>query len=137
MVRHVKEMGADLVENTREATGGREENVPGPSTNPMTNILLADLMIRAGSYVMRDAIERGMLRGRYGRETAREMIKNKSLGQQAISFALAKVATRSLPGALLVGGGALAKTIFDRSQKRRKSRRKGDRALIEQAHSDE
>ena len=137
MVRHVKEMGADLVENTREATGGREEDVPGPSTNPMTNILLADLMIRAGSYVMRDAIDRGMLRGRYGRETAREMIKNKSLGQQAISFALAKVATRSLPGALLVGGGALAKTIFDRSQKRRKSRREGDRALIEQAHSDE
>lgn len=137
MVRHVKEVGADLVEDAREATGGRDDNVPGPSNNPMTNLLLADLMIRAGSYVMRDAVERGLLRGRYGRETAREIVKNKSLGQQAVSFALAKVATRSLPGALLVGGGALAKTIFDRSRKRRKSRREGDRALIEQAHSDE
>lgn len=137
MVRHVKKMGANLVEDAREATGGRDENVPGPSSNPMTNFLISDLLIRAGSYVVRDAVERGMLRGRYGRDTARDIVKNKSLGQQAISFALAKVATRSLPGALLVGGGALAKTIFDRSQKRRKSRREGDRDLIEQAHSDE
>ena len=137
MARNVKEVGADLVEDTREATGSRNDDVPGPSNNPMTNLLLADLMIRAGSYVVRDAIERGMLRGRYGRETAREIVKNKSLGQQAISFGLAKVATRSLPGALLVGGGALAKTLFDRSRRRRKSRRKGDQALIEQAYSDD
>ena len=137
MVKHIKEVGADAVDEVREATPGSKEEVPGPSNSPFTNILLADLMIRAGSYVVRDAIERGMLRGRYGRETARKMVKNKSLAQQAISFGLAKVATRNLPGAILVGGGAVAKTLFDRSQNRRKARRQGDRALMEQAYSED
>ena len=84
MVKHVKEMGADAVEEIREATPADEEKVPGPSSSPFTNILLADLVMRAGSYVVRDAVERGMLRGRFGNETARKMVKNKSLGQQAI-----------------------------------------------------
>lgn len=136
MVRHVKKIGADAIDEIREETPADRDEVPGPSTSPATNLFLADLIIRAGSYVVRDAVERGMLTGRYGSTTARDIVRNKTLGQQAISFGLAKLATRNLPGALLVGGGALAKTLYDRSQRRRKARRQGDRALKEQARSD-
>jgi hypothetical protein len=38
-----------------------------------------------------------------------------------------------VPGALLVGGGLLAKTLYDRSQSRRAARRAGDKALAKQA----
>jgi hypothetical protein len=50
-----------------------------------------------------------------------------------ISSAAARMATRSVPGALLVGGGMLGKALLDRSMSRRKSVRKGDKALAEQA----
>ena len=58
MAKHVKKMGADAVSRARRRVSGKRDDVPGPSENPMTNFLLADLMIRAGSYVARDAIER-------------------------------------------------------------------------------
>ena len=82
-------------------------------------------------------MEKGLLRGRAGKETAREIVRNKTLGQTLVSFGLAKLATRNLPGALIVGGGALAKTLYDRRRSRSAQRREGDRELIEQAHRDD
>lgn len=137
MVKHVSEYGANAVDAVRKDTPADRREVPGPSENPATNIILADIAMRAGSYVVRDAVAKGLLRGRYGSRTASDIIANKSLGQTAISFALAKIATRSLPGAIIVGGGAAAKILFDRSQKRRRARRTGDRELLEQAHGDD
>ena len=73
-----------------------------------------------------------MLRG-YGKDTAREIVQNKTLGQTLVSFGLAKLATKNLPGALLVGGGAVVKSLYDR-RRGQQQRREGDRDLIEQAH---
>jgi hypothetical protein len=51
---------------------------------------------------------------------------------------VARVATRSVPGALLVGGGLLAKTLYDRSISRRKARRRGDKTLaLQEAQADD
>ncbi len=137
MVKHVSEYGGDAVGAVRDATPGRKDEVPGPSTNPATNLIIADVTMRAGSYVLRSAIEKGLLRGRYGQNTASDIIRNKTLGQTLISVLLAKAATRSVPGAVLIGGGMAAKTLFDRSQRRRHSKRSGDRSLREQANRDE
>ena len=133
MVKHLSEYGGDAVDSVRDATPGRKDKVPGPSSNPATNIVAADVTMRAGSYLLRSAIEKGMLRGRYGQNTASDIIKNKTLGQTLISVVLAKMATRSVPGAVVVGGGIAAKTLFDRSQRRRKAKRSGDQSLREQA----
>ena len=54
-----------------------------------------------------------------------------------IDFGLAKLATKNLPGALLVGGGAVVKSLYDRRRSRLAQRREGDRDLIEQAHRDD
>jgi len=48
-----------------------------------------------------------------------------------------KVATRSVPGALVVGTGLALKVLFDRSQSKRKARREGDRSLRRQAGRDD
>ena len=112
------------------------DEVPGPSEDPATNLLLADVTIRAGSYILRRSVEKGFLSGRYGRDTARAIVQNKSLGKSLVSFALAKIATRTLPGAVIIGGGAIAKTLYDRRKGKRKAQRAGDKKLLEQAEGD-
>ncbi len=111
----------------------RGKGIPGPTENPATNFLLADIAIRAGSYLARRGVEKGLLSNRYGKVTARQIVQNKTLGQTAISWALARIATRSVPGAIVVGGGALAKALLDRRKTRRKQAREGDAELLEQA----
>ena len=133
MAKHVTKYGAKAVDKVRKVTPASRKEVPGPSEDPATNIMLADVTIRAGSYILRRSVEKGFLRGRYGRDTARAMIQNKSLGKSLMSFALAKVATRNLPGAIIIGGGAIVKTLYDRRKGKRKARRDGDKALLDQA----
>ncbi|MXP29787.1 hypothetical protein GRI58_13310 [Porphyrobacter algicida] len=133
MAKHVTKYGAKAVDKLRKVTPAPRKEVPGPSEDPATNIMLADVTIRAGSYILRRSVEKGFLRGRYGRDTARAMIQNKSLGKSLMSFALAKVATRNLPGAIIIGGGAIVKTLYDRRKGKRKARRDGDKALLDQA----
>lgn len=128
--------GAKAVDKARGMGGKPTDGVPGPSDNPATNLMMADIAIRAGSYIVRRSIEKGFLRGRYGKHTAKAIVKNKTMGQTLLSFALARVATRNVPGAIVVGGGALAKTLLDRRKSRLHSKAEGDRDLLEQAHGD-
>lgn len=112
------------------------DGIPGPTDNPATNFIMADIAIRAGTYLARRGVEKGLLANRYGKLTAKQIVQNKTLGQSLLSFALARVATRSVPGAILVGGGALAKTLLDRRKNRRQAKAEGDAKLLEQARND-
>jgi hypothetical protein len=114
----------------------RSEGIPGPSDNPATNFIIADVAIRAGSYLARRSVEKGLLAGRYGKDTAHAIVHNKSMKDTLISTLLARVATRSVPGALLVGGGAVAKALLDRRKSRLSAKAEGDQALLEQARGE-
>ncbi|MDE2302709.1 MAG: hypothetical protein KGK11_09135 [Sphingomonadales bacterium] len=46
-----------------------------------------------------------------------------SLGQRIATFALLRVATRSVPGAILVGGGLVVKAVHAQRKARRAQRR--------------
>ena len=109
--------------------------VPGPSTNPATNLLIASVGLRMASQFARRSMEKGLLRMRFQPETAHQIVAGRSMGQTLITATLARIATRSIPGALLVTGGLLAKSILDRSLSRRESERKGERELEEQAEN--
>ena len=128
----LSDKGAEAVQKAVTATTGARHDVPGPSPNPATNLIIHDVALRAGGRLMRHALEKGLLRNRYGR-SAKDMIENRSLVQALASYAVARMATRSLPGAVIVGGGLLAKTLFDRGRSRRKNRRDGDKALHKMA----
>jgi hypothetical protein len=122
----------------RKALGGakrRLNDVPGPSSNPATNLLIADIGMRAASRLFRRTMEKGLLRLNFPPEKAHEAIEGRTLGQTLILAGLARVATRSVPGALLVTGGLIAKSILDRSLSRRESARRGTRELEEQAEN--
>jgi len=114
----------------------KTDGVPGPTDNPATNLILADIALRAGGYLAKRSLQKNLLAGRYGADTASDILKNKTLGQSAISFLLARVATKSVPGAILVGGGALAKTLLDRRKSRLRAKAEGDAKLLDQARDE-
>jgi len=107
--------------------------IPGPSSNPATNLLILDVAMRGASMVAGRAVERALLRTRYQREKARDIVKGRSMLSALTATGVARVATRSVPGFLLVAGGLFAKAVIDRSMTRRESVRRGDRQLAEQA----
>lgn len=86
----------------------------GPSPDPKTNILLANIALTGGVELVRRGLEHGLLGRAYAPDKARKLLKTRSLGQSIVGTALTRLAVRSVPGAILVGGGLLAKTLFDR-----------------------
>ena len=121
------------VAKTVEAAGEKLAEVPGISPNPMTNLLLTDLVLRGGGQIMRHAVERTLLGTKYPKQKAKNIVKGRSMVQTMVGTALARIATRSVPGAILVGGAMLAKTLYDRRQGVAVAKSKGKRKVHEQA----
>jgi hypothetical protein len=115
----------------------RLRKVPGISTNPATNLLIADVVLRGLSRLVRGNIEKTMLRAQYEPEEAKRILKGRTLGQRAVQLTASRVAMRSIPGALLVTGGLLAKAMFDRSRSKREAERAGRKKLEERAKNAE
>jgi hypothetical protein len=109
------------------------EKIPGPSNNPATNLLIMDIAMRGASMIAGRAIQKVILGARYDAEKAADIVKGRTLMQSMAATGAARMATRSLPGFVLVTGGLLAKTLLDRSLRPRDARRKGERQLAAQA----
>ncbi len=124
--------GARGIRRAYRTARGTANTVPGPSTNPATNLLITDIAMRGATLLFRRAMQQGMLRMRFDPEKAREIVQGRSLRQTLVSAAASRMAMHSVPGFLLVSSGLLAKTVIDRSQGRR-ARHKGERELAEQA----
>lgn len=120
--------GKKLVEAAKDAA----EKAPAPSPNPMTNLILADIALRAGGALLRRGVEKGLVGSQLGAKKAGRVIKGRSMMQTLVGTAIARVATRSVPGAIVVGGGLLAKTLYDR-RRSGQAKASGEVALDEQA----
>ncbi|GGD97109.1 hypothetical protein GCM10011515_16120 [Tsuneonella deserti] len=112
---------------------GESDKVFGPSPNPATNLIIQDVAMRASGRLMRHTVEKGLLRGRYGGHGAKAIVENRSIAQTVVTGLLARYATRSIPGAVLIGGGLVVKTLYDRSRSKREARRSGDRTIAKMA----
>jgi hypothetical protein len=112
---------------------GGKPVVSGPSPNPMTNLIIVDLVLRAGTRAVRHALELGVLGTKYSPDKAKDIVKSRTMTQTLIGTAIARVATKSVPGALLVGGGLLAKSLYDRRKSRAEAEAEGEAAIEEQA----
>jgi len=114
----------------KNAAGKAAEAVKEPSPNPMTNVIITDIALRGGGRLIRNALEKGLLGAKFEPEKAKKLVSGRGMASTLVATAIARVATRSVPGALLVGGGLLAKTLYDR-RKGAAAREKGE-AQIEQ-----
>ena len=108
----------------------------GPSPNPHTNLMLADVALRTGTYLFRRSVQKGILGTRYDKRKARQIVKGRSLGESMLGFLVARAAVKSVPSAILVGGGLLAKTLYDRAHAR-ESEIEGELEMEEMAHDGE
>jgi hypothetical protein len=117
----------------RRKTRGALGKVPGPSSNPATNLMIIDIAMRGASMVFWRGMEKALLRARYDPDKASDIVKGRSMIKSAAATGAARMATRSVPGFLLVAGGLFAKAVFDRSLQPREAARRGDEDLAEQA----
>lgn len=104
----------------------------GPSPNPKTNLVVADLALRGSSMLAWRAAERALLGRRYAPDKARKILKGRSVSETLVGTALARLATRSVPGAIVIGGGLLAKTLYDR-RRGNQAKREGEIAIEKMA----
>lgn len=138
-VRSGVKSGAQKVGKAIKSTARKAEtavkDAQGPSPNPMTNLIIADVALRGGGRLLRHVVERTLLGVKYTPEKASKIVKGRSMTQTLLGTAVARVATRSVPGALLVGGGLLAKTLYDRNRRRREAEAEGEQDVDDQAKS--
>ena len=132
MARRKSSKIAKTVDKAVDGTKAKLDGVEGPSPNPMTNLILTDLLLRGTGQIMRHAVEASLLKTKYDAKKAKNIIAGRSIVQTMILTAVARFATRSVPGMILVGGGALAKLLYDRSQDKR-ARAEGQKAVAKQA----
>ncbi|MCW1382643.1 hypothetical protein OLX02_07385 [Novosphingobium sp. KCTC 2891] len=132
LLKRTKRTLGEAGRNTADTAKQAADAVPPPSPNPMTTVILADIALRAGGALLRRGVETGILGQQFGAKKAKKIIKGRSLGQTLVGTALARVATRSVPGAIVVGGGLLAKTLYDRRHAA-SQKAKGEEQVAEQA----
>ena len=124
------------LEPVPDQAGASPEAPAAPAApTPITNMILADLVLRGGSALLRRAVDAQLLgrpagavldkvKGATGGKTggkADKIIKGRTMGQTLLGTMAVRIATRSVPGAIIVGGGLLAKALYDR--KRAKARK--------------
>lgn len=124
---------AKAFRNAADKVSGPGTEVAGPSPDPSTNLIIHDIALRSVGRFVRLTLEKGLLSRRYDHQQAKKIVENRSLIHTLAAYGVTKLATRSLPGAAVVGGGLLVKTLYDRSKSRRSAQRAGDKALAKQA----
>ena len=89
------------------------------SSNPLAKRAAGELR-KGHRQLTSRAIETVLLEGKAGKEA------RLSLPRKLVGMALMRVATRSVPGALVVGGALLAKHLHDRKKAHDAARRESD-----------
>jgi hypothetical protein len=100
----------------------RKQPAPKPETGaksaiaPVVTLIAADLALRLGDRLLRRGVERGLLKGQ--KAPSGRVIHGPDFRATVIGTVAAAVARRSVPGAILVGGGLIAKALRDRRRER-------------------
>ncbi|MFU7529503.1 hypothetical protein [Qipengyuania sp. ASV99] len=95
--------------------------LPLPSTNPATNLLIADIVLRGASTLFRKGVEQRVARaGSQHEGAAQELLDGRTLITTLALYGASKLATRSVPGLMIVTGGLALKTLYDRGKARQR-----------------
>ncbi len=91
---------------------------------PLDNPVLAKIAREQGPRLLEQAI-RVLVAGAVVQDevSAEQQAKKPSLGRRIASAALVRIATRSVPGAIIVSGGLIAKALHERHKARQASPR--------------
>ena len=108
-----------------EVTGG----LPVPETDPATNLLIADIVVRGASKLFRKNVEKRVIAAsRDTRPDPSKPLDGRGIITTLGLYGATKLASRSVPGLALVTGGLLAKTLYERGKSVKLRRRSANRA---------
>ncbi|WP_108788474.1 hypothetical protein [Erythrobacter sp. Alg231-14] len=95
--------------------------VPLPSPDAGTNLLIADIVVRGASTLFRNAVEKRVAKASVDEDSdAQDLLDGRAVITTLGLYGASKLATRSVPGLLMVSGGLLAKTLYDRGKARQR-----------------
>jgi hypothetical protein len=97
-----------------------------PSPDASTNLVIADIVLRAAGGLLRDRLERGLLVKAHDPATAERLVAGRGIATSLALWGASRVARRSPLGLAVVAGGLAAKVLYDRG-KRIEARRRGER----------
>lgn len=109
----------------RAATGTPDESRL-PSPNPVTNLVIADIVLRGAGSLMRQRLEKGLLTGQLEADKAKRLVESRGVIGSLALWGATRLAMRSTVGLAVVAGGLAAKVLYDRGkqvQARRRTRK--------------
>ena len=75
---------------------------------------LIDLALRRAGAAARQALDRRLARAGYSKRDVRKIVRREGRAKRVAAAAIARLATRSVPGALVVGGAVAAGALLKR-----------------------
>lgn len=115
-----------LSKRTNTGTSG-ESRLPSP--DPVTNMIIADVVLRGAGSMLRQRLEKGLLTGQLDGDKARRMVENRGMVSTLALWGASRLATRSPVGLAVVAGGLAAKVLYDRGKRleaKRRARKQAD-----------
>ena len=100
--------------------------VPLPSPVAATNLVIADIVLRAAGGLLRDRLEKGLLVKSHGQDKADKLVGNRGLASSLALYGASRLARRSPLGLAVVAGGLAAKVFYDRGKRLEKKARVKD-----------
>ncbi len=120
--------GPPPVDNAASAAPTGPGGLPLPSPIAGTNLVIADIVLRAAGGLLRNQMEKGLLVRSYGgtdkgRATAEKLVDGRGLATSMALWGASHLARRSPLGLAVVAGGLAAKVFYDRGKRLEANRR--------------
>lgn len=91
--------------------------VPLPSPVAATNLVIADIVLRAAGGLLRDRLEKGLLVRSYDQSKADKLVDGRGVASSLALWGASRLARRSPLGLAVVAGGLAAKVFYDRGKR--------------------
>jgi hypothetical protein len=118
---------ADAAPDAKRGAPTGPGGLPLPSPVASTNLVIADIVLRAAGGLLRERMERGLLIRSYDEAKAARLVDGRGVAASLALWGASRLARRSPMGLALVAGGLAAKVFYDRG-KRLEAQRKRRKA---------
>jgi hypothetical protein len=98
------------------------DSLPETGKKSIARQLMAEIVMGIGSSLLLGFVEKRILKTRQDEDAAQPLPNQRTKTQAVAGAAATRVATRSVPGAALVGGGLLLGSLYKRGRVRKKAR---------------
>ncbi|OBV12353.1 Guanylate kinase [Erythrobacter dokdonensis DSW-74] len=106
-----------------------------PSPDPVTNLVIADIVLRGAGSLLRQRLEKGLLTGQLDGDKAKHLVESRGMVSTLALWGASRLATRSPVGLAVVAGGLAAKVLYDRG-KQIEAKRRARKAAAASGQSD-